>query len=211
MGGHRRVDGMVVHQSRYLPAEHLMVVDGLPVTTVNRTLVDLAPTASTVRIETWLDHLAAEKRLRPIELARTVDELHLGRRGLGGLIKVLAERLPGTAVEQGRLERLLTGMLVGAGLGTGLAQHPHPGSTTVGGLLDRAFPDARLAIEVDGRLWHDRRLTHLVDIRRDRDAAIAGWQTVRYIYDEVSRAPEAWGAEVRAIHDQRLVDLGSAV
>jgi very-short-patch-repair endonuclease len=91
-------------------------------------------------------------------------------------------------------------------MGAGIAQHPHPGRFVASGLVDRAFPEARLIIEADGRRWHERRAANLADLRRDRAAAVEGWLTVRYTFDDLVLAPESAAEELALIHRRRVLD-----
>ena len=204
-GGHRRSGRFTVHQSNSLSPADLTVVRGLPVTTVARTLVDLAPMFLDPRVEAWFDHLVAERLLTPADVAAVLDRLHgPGRAGLDALVDMVGDRMAGPGIEQGALERELTKVLLWSGLGMGVAQFPHPGRPDGGALVDRAFPAARLVVEADGRRWHDRRRAAHADKRRDRAAAAAGWLTVRYEWADLVGAPEASATEIRSIHDARL-------
>jgi very-short-patch-repair endonuclease len=206
-GLHLRSSIFTAHQSRDLTPAEVVVVDRLPVTSVARTLVDLAPETSRARLEAWFDHLSAERRVRPSEVAELIEELEgPGKGGLGELIAVVGDRLPGPGIEQGRLERALTSVVRAAGMGAGMAQHPHPGRFVASGLVDRAFPEARLIIEADGRRWHERRAANLADLRRDRAAAVEGWLTVRYTFDDLVLAPESAAEELALIHRRRVLD-----
>lgn len=207
-GSHRRSSDFVVHQSRDLVADDIAVVGGLQVTTLARTIVDLAPAASDSRVDAWLDHVTAERLLHPAEVAGVLDRVaHQGKGGLQALVGLVGERLAAQGVEMGALERRLTSVLRSAGLGRGEAQYPHPARSEGGAYVDRAFPAARLLVEVDGRTWHDRKLQAAADARRDRAAAVEGWLTVRYRHDDLSRWTESVAEELREIHGRRLLDL----
>jgi very-short-patch-repair endonuclease len=205
-GSHRRTELCRVHQSRTLADVERTVVGGLPVTTIARTLVDLAPLVSGARLEAWIDHFAAERLLLPRDLIAVTGHLEgPARQGIAPVVALVADRTSGTGIEQGRLERSLTAVLRLAGLGDGIAQFPHPGRADGTEVVDRAFPAARLVIEADGRRWHARRAASAVDKRRDRMAAAEGWLTVRYEWDDLEGPAAAASAhELRTIHDSRL-------
>jgi very-short-patch-repair endonuclease len=120
------------------------------------------------------------------------------------LAKALDRRLPGRGVEQSRLERALTDAVRRAGIGAGQVQYPHPGRPDSSELADRAFTDAMLVVEADGRVWHSREAAFSRDRRRDREAARAGWLTVRYTYSDLYGAPEQVACELAAIHARRI-------
>lgn len=205
-GRHLRSELFRAHQTRDLTPREIVTVGGLPVTSMPRTLIDLAPEVSTPRLEGWLDHATSERAMHPMELADLLDDLHgPGKAGLAPLVALVGDRLPGPGVEQGRLERALTAVVRRAGIGAGIAQHPHPGRFVGRGLVDRAYPQARLILEADGRRWHERRQANVVDLRRDRAAAAEGWLTVRFVHEDLVRAPEPTAEEIRLIYRQRMM------
>lgn len=51
--------------------------------------------------------------------------------------------------------------------------------------LDLAWPQQRLAVEADGRRWHDPQDRRDGDRRRDNAAARAGWRVLRFTWAEV--------------------------
>lgn len=203
---HRRCSEARIHQVGDLFEHHRTTIDGLPVTTLERTLVDLSIAGCSVaRMDAWLDHLAGERRLRPDDLRRVVDDLRRpGKRRPMSLLVALSRRAPGSGVEQSRLERALTEVVRLAGLGDGMVQHPHPGRPESWEVVDRAFPEAMLVIEADGRTWHAREAAFVTDRRRDREAAVAGWQTLRYVFDDLTRAQPQVAQELAAVHHRRI-------
>jgi hypothetical protein len=102
------------------------------VTTVERTIVDLSIAgASMPRVDAWLDHLAADRALRVGELSGLAEGMRRrGKRRPTSLAVALAKRMVGDGVEQSRLERLLTAVVVRAGIGTGVAQYRIPDGRT---------------------------------------------------------------------------------
>ena len=166
--------------------------------------IALSSEISPARLDHLLDDATMNRLVTPAELADLIDSLRRrGRSGLGPLVKVVGRRLPGPGVEQGRLERELTSVAVLAGVGAGVAQHPHPGKVDSRELVDRAYPDAMMLVEADGRSWHGRYSAMKADRRRDREAARAGWLTVRFTYDDLCSSPEQSAAELRDIHAKR--------
>lgn len=209
-GSHRRAEGVQIRQVSDLAEEHVTVVCGLPCTTVARTFVELSSEVSPARLEHLLDDATMNRLVTPAELADLIDSLRRsGRSGLGPLVKAVGRRLPGPGVEQGRLERELTSVALLAGVGAGVAQHPHPGKVDSRELVDRAYPDAMMLVEADGRSWHGRYSAMKADRRRDREAARVGWLTVRYTYDDLCNSPEQSAAELRDIYEKRCALLST--
>ena len=71
-------------------------------------------------------------------------------------------------------------------------------------VLDAACEESMLAVEMDGAAWHGTRTQRESDIRRDALVATVGWQTLRFGFARLTRAPEACRREILAVHTARL-------
>lgn len=74
--------------------------------------------------------------------------------------------------------------------------------------LDIAFPALRLAVEIDGRSYHENDGSFARDRRRDRVLAEHGWQTIRFTAAEVLGDPVEFVRSVCAVLDARARLLG---
>lgn len=210
-GSNRRYAAGRLFQRGDLPPGQIERRDGLLVTSAARTLVDLAPRASTRVLEAWLDHATAERLVHPDEMVEVVGLCsRAGKPSLRNLEELLADYLPGPGTVQGALERALSGVIRRAGLPPGVAQFRHPAARGFEEFCDRAWLQPRLIVECDGRRWHDRRAASRVDKRRDATAAAEGWQTIRYGYEDLVRNPEGIALELRRIYESRCVMLAHA-
>jgi hypothetical protein len=100
-----------------LRPEHIETVRGIPVTTVVRTLFDLARFTSEGRLAPAIEdaHIIGQCRLE--ELQEFFDQLRRpGKKGMKKLGKILAERGPGYVPSESWLERRLLQILKDAGL-----------------------------------------------------------------------------------------------
>jgi very-short-patch-repair endonuclease len=52
-------------------------------------------------------------------------------------------------------------------------------------VIDFAFPDHRLAIEIDGVYWHSLKNVKEKDARKDKDLTNKGWQIIHFTGDEI--------------------------
>lgn len=209
-GWHHRLPGITVHQLDDLLPDHRAAVDGLPVTTPARTIVDLAAV------------VLPERLLRIVEDAnhfRIVSYTDVGscmasvaRRGKPG-IRLLArtlDRLTGTgATTMSVLERDLFELIDSARLPRPRSQFPFPGRLFTNGCVDAAYVDAKLVIEADGRAWHTRIADIKRDHERDADAARHGWQTLRLLYENIKGDPEGTAELIRDVRRERLLLLAS--
>lgn len=104
----------------------------------------------------------------------------------GRLLVAAADRSASVA------ERLLVRMMRDAGL-----HGWRCGFAAVGFLIDIAFPEARVAIEVGGWAWHmDAGRTH-ADKRRQNALVRAGWTILRFTWHDLVLRPHAVLAEIR--------------
>jgi Protein of unknown function (DUF559) len=188
-GDHHWIPGTFVHQIDDVRQHHVCERDGLPVSTPERAIVDLAAVVGRRRLGAVVD-LATDRLTSTGRIAVCVAEVaRPGKRGLAKLGDVLDERGPGYVPPQSELEHRLFDALAGAGLPAPVRQFPLPTSGGVSGLVDAAYCDVRLILEADGRRWHTRILDLRRDHLRDAEAARAGWQTLRFLYEEIVGDP----------------------
>jgi very-short-patch-repair endonuclease len=105
------------------------------------------------------------------------------------------------------------GALAAGGLPAPARQTPLPGRGLAEGLVDASYRDARLILEADGRRWHTRIRDLAKDHLRDAEAARVGWETLRFVYEQIVEEPDevcATVADVRAIRLGRGNDERSA-
>jgi very-short-patch-repair endonuclease len=180
--------GLLTRQDR-VPPHELQVVDGVTVTTPERTAYDLGRRAPLVDAVVAVDALAhAHHQFDPREVLE-VARRHLGSRGSSQLPRVveLADRRAGSPMET----RIRLALYFG-GLPRPTLQHP------VGPYeLDLSYPAVRIAIEYNGRdhLDPDRALR---DLRREAYLTSAGWIVLRFEAYLVLRRPDVVAGRVRA-------------
>jgi very-short-patch-repair endonuclease len=130
-------------------------------------------------------------------LGRTAEQ-HRHEPGVTQL-RMLA-RLVGTGA-QSEAERLALRLLRDAGLSGWEANH----SVRIKGrrvFIDIAFPEAKVAIEIDGRAYHgDARFQR--DRTRQNLLAGAGWLTLRYTWEDLTQRPERVVSEIAAAVSRR--------
>ncbi len=191
-GDHERTRrGVRVHQSTDLRSSHVTTIDGLPVTTVARTLFDLAAVVGRERLARSLDE-AHVSRLCPIsEVQGLYDALRRpGKRGMKRLAQLLAVRGPGYVPPESVLEWRLHKVLDDPRLPKPRRQFHVPWRSAAEQRVDLAFPEAHVIVEGDGRRWHARMDQMAADRRRDREAMNHGWRCYRFVWEEITRNPE---------------------
>lgn len=180
--------GVTVHRCHDLLDEHIVEIDGLPVTTVPRTIVDLSRFL-TARHLTAVIASAITDQQTSMEAVHTVVN-EVARRGKPGIRKlrwILDERAVGPR-NGTELERIGAEVLRNGGLPEPRFEYPIPWSPDR--RFDAAYPKSHLAIEWDSRRWHELIEAFARDRERDRQALLHGWRLVRFTWIDVTRTPD---------------------
>lgn len=183
----RSSEKITVHRTRSLDAQDVTTVEGIPTTTVARTLVDLAGIVPH-------DHLTkaikeAERRrtfdLRAVQaaMARTRGRSGRGHRALKQAIEEYANL--GLSATDSALEDAFHRLVKRAGL-------PSPAINAIveGFKVDAVWRTQRIAVELDGWAWHHTRDAFQKDRERDQKLTAAGWRVVRFTYNQVTHRPD---------------------
>jgi very-short-patch-repair endonuclease len=181
-GGWRAVDGIVAHRSA-LPDDERTVVDGIPVTTVPRTILDLAAVASRRQVERVLN----ESEVRGLTDPMSIPDLlarYPRRRGTVVLRELLDEGAEVGGVTGNDFEEAFVSLLDAHGL-------PRPrfnADISVSGRfvsVDCLWQRARLIVELDGRAVHGTRRAFESDRERDRLLTVSGWRIIRVTWRQL--------------------------
>jgi very-short-patch-repair endonuclease len=179
-----------------LPADEITTRDGIPVTTVARTLLDLASVLDRQRLAHAVGE--AEKRLLADSPSLPVlIERHRGARGLATLRAILGARRIGLDVPKSELEIEFQSFLRARGL-------PSPEVNAwveVGGRMfeiDCLWREQRLAVELDSREHHSDRLAFERDRARDSALLALGIRTLRVTARRLATDADRLELELRA-------------
>ena len=183
--------GVTVHQLTDLTDDHITVVRTLPITTPERTIIDLAAVSSEWNLERIVDNALAA---RTIDLGR-LHELfsEVGRQGKPGtrvLRTILDARSPGYVAPESELERRLIALIADNYLPDPARQFSPDWLAPTNGRVDLAYPEAKLIIEGDSRRWHTMLNSFESDRLRDNAAHLAGWTILRFTWNEIVNGPE---------------------
>lgn len=69
--------------------------------------------------------------------------------------------------------------------------------------LDAAWPQAGVAVELDGQRFHASRADRERDMRRDTALAVLGWVVLRFSYERVTTDPKGCRREIASVVRQR--------
>ena len=186
-----RFPDVQVHQTTDLRAGHVVELEGMPVTDVVRTVIDLASAMPIPAIGKMIDHLVVRNSATIDEFADEVIELaRHGKPGMKTMHSVLEVRDGARFMGDSRLEMWTLHLIREWGFPEPEVQYPLPWRPTRKGRVDFAYPQIRLIIEVDGRAWHTTLEAFESDRLRDNHAQLAGWRVLRITYRMLVEQPE---------------------
>ena len=184
---HARLDGVQSHRTiAFLALEH-SIRDRIPCTSVARTLVDMSRRRTVAQLGAAADHAVRRGFLRYADLKACIAGLPRapGRRP-ARIHQVLGRRLPGYDPGDSDLETRFARALVAAGLPEPVQQYwVRLGSRRC--RIDLAYPEVKLAIEIDGWDTHRTRTAFDDDRARANELVVAGWDLLRFTSNTTDR------------------------
>jgi len=196
IGKGRSRRGIRVHRARQLHEEDRAVHDGIPVTSLARTLLDLAEVVSRRELERAVEHA---ERLRLFDLSaieRLLARSH-GRRGQSVLQAVIDDWLPGAETTRSGLERRFLALCRDAGLPL-----PVVNAVVEGYEVDAFWPNKKLVVELDSRTYHHTPTAFEQDRIRDAALQLAGHRVLRITDRRLTREPVTTAEAVRLLLDE---------
>ena len=175
--------------------------DGIPITTVPRTILDLAAVLSRDQLEQAMERAEA---LRLTD-ALTITELlqrYPRRRGSVALRAILGAESIGHGVTREELEAAFNQFIHERGFPRPRINAP----LAVGAdsfTADFVWPAARLIVELDGYATHWTRRSFERDRRRDRRLLVVDWKTIRVTWRHLHEEREELAADMAAIFARR--------
>ncbi len=195
-GSFRPRAGIVGHRSP-VPADEASRVNGIPVTSVSRTLLDLAGV---------LTRRQLERALNEAEVLRLTDRLSVPdlleryprRRGSASLRALLRDRARVGGITRSELEGRFQAILAR----TDLPQPRFNAHVSVQGRFfeaDCLWAAQRLIVELDGREVHGTDLAFEKDRERDRLLLVDGWRVTRVTWRQLCDDAPAVVADLRRL------------
>ncbi len=191
-----RVEGIAVHRTRVLASEDVTTVSGIPVTTIERTLVDLAGVVAYDHIESALRRADDQQALDPQKIRQALDRTrHRQGPGHKRLTTALAEHEAlATTLTRSALEASFQRLIKRAHL-----PQPRTNIRIEGYEVDAVWADARVVAELDGWEFHKKRHAFERDRARDTTLAAAGWHVIRFTHRQIVSNPEHVIATLHAL------------
>lgn len=187
----RRIPGITVHRSKRFDASMATVVDGIPTTSIRRTLFDLCGCVPFARAERAVDHALSRRLVAPSELGAVFARLaRRGRLGSAGMRAILEDRgaVDGPRAES-ELERRFLVLCRDARLPEPELQVELGTSDGWIGRVDCLFRSEHLVVELDGATFHSSLSDRRDDAARDAALARAGFAVLRFTWNEVVGHP----------------------
>jgi very-short-patch-repair endonuclease len=182
----RGLRGIAVHSAATLEPRDVVVVRGIPCTSLARTLLDLAEVVDRRQLERAYEQAEVLRLLDVDEIADVLARAS-GRRGaplLGALLRDHA----GAFLTRSELEELVLALCRTAGLPDPRVNHWI--ALSGGGVeVDFAWPERRLVLEADGYGVHGTRHAFENDRLRDQRLLLAGWRVVRATWRQAETEP----------------------
>lgn len=186
----RRIAGVRTRRSRRMRADEATMWRGIPITTVARTLVDLAGVLSFDELARACHEAGVLHRTTPREVAVVLARTPSAR-GTRALRAILGGDAP---VTLSGLERRFLARLREAGLAL-----PVTNRLAGGRRVDCRWPGLCLTVELDSYRYHSSRHAWEQDRRREREARARGDEFRRYTYGDVFEEPALMLAELCAL------------
>jgi very-short-patch-repair endonuclease/predicted transcriptional regulator of viral defense system len=181
--GRRSRAGILLHQARRLDPADRALREGIPVTSIPRTLLDLAEVVNETQLRRAFE---AADRLRLLNVAAVQDvcERSRGRHGLGRLRALLARHTYATedtnpGIEEAFLDLCrLSGLLL-----------PSVNVLVEGFEVDAVWFDQKLIVELDSFAFHRTRAAFERDRARDTKLLAAGYRVLRITARQLADDP----------------------
>jgi hypothetical protein len=185
-----RPHGVVLHRTLRWDAKDHTVHRRVPVTTVNRTLIDYGAVAPRLLVERAVEDAIRRGLTSEGALRRRLAQIGgPGCRGSGTLRWVLDHRPEGRPARSG-FEVILLDVVRESGLPMPMRNVPVVVDGVVVAEADLCYPDKMVDLEAMGAKWHSTRAA----VKRDREKFAlmrsVGWNVLEFGWNEVVHHPE---------------------
>ncbi len=171
-----------LHVAQALAPEDRELREGIPVTSLARTFLDVAATARPWHLQRMIER-SEELRLFDLEPVESVLARNKGHHGSAPLRHAIALYKP-APFTRSSLERRFLDLVREAGL-----PRPATGFNEVGFELDVYWPDTRFAVELDVFETHGTRAAFERDRLRQEELKLAGIEMIRVTGTRLEREP----------------------
>ena len=182
-GTRAKQQGIDLHCTRRLDPRDVTTLQGIPITTVARTLVDLCAVVPPRMVEKALEQSYVLQLIAPGAIEDAVEPSR-GRR-TAALKRLLAIEKRAPTLTRSELEEAFLALCRRGGL-----PDPEVNARLHGYEVDFLWREQRRVVEVDGYAYHSARGAFERDRRKDVDLELAGFPVTRFTHDQVIYEPE---------------------
>jgi hypothetical protein len=195
---------LIVHESLLLDDVDKDVVDGIPTTTIERTIFDLCRVCPELVVDMAIDRALARAQIDHSRLVAAESRLATrGRPGAAKFHRIMARRSDGAPTPESAAERQLARALVGQGLPDPEVQFVvRDTDGRVVARCDLAYPQWRIVIEYDSVQEHTGRGALLRDSARRNAIAALGFTPVVATVDDLRNQAVRLASVIRQIRDR---------
>jgi very-short-patch-repair endonuclease len=192
-----RREGVRIHTSTDLERSDPVVVRGVPCTGLPRTILDLARTSSDKRVLQAIEWGRRTERVDWSELISTLARhARRGRPGIRRLRRVITRNAHRAEISDSDFELLFLAFLAEHAVLEPVLHHRVFDGDRFVAEVDLAYPDLKIAIELDGRI-HLNSDVRERDLPRQNDLVLAGWIVLRFTWSRFTQHPDAVLSEIR--------------
>jgi predicted transcriptional regulator of viral defense system len=170
---------LIVHESKLIDDVDMTIVDGIPCTSVERTIFDLGAVCSRNVVERALEAALREGLTSIDALQQTLTRLaRRGRNGAGHLRSILDEYEADRKLTDTDREKMMLQAFRRHGIPDPVPQFVirHRGRFIA--RVDAALPQFKIAFEYESYLWHTGKTAIVRDNRRRNTLLAIGWPTI---------------------------------
>ena len=186
----RRIPGLVYHRTALTP-DTTTCHRGLRVTTVPRTLLDLAGILDEIALTRAVNEARVRHGTRAADIERALGDSARGRAGAAMLRRIIRG---GQAPTRSLFEDKFLAFVARNHL-----PRPEINSRIAGHEVDMVWREKRLVVELDGWRYHDGRDRFERDRVRDADLLAAGYRVLRMTWRRLTEQPAQEARRLRSL------------
>jgi len=191
---------VIVHATKMLDLRDVTVIDGIPATTIERTLLDLGAIRHPLTVERAVETSLRKELTTLPDLRATVRRLSArGRNGVGVLRRIIDERDPGRRLTESAMEMRLLQALRANGLPEPVTQYEIREHGRFVARVDAAYPELRIALEYESLDWHTGKAALLRNSKRRTAVVAVGWLPIAVTVDDLRSGGSQVCTEIRRI------------
>ena len=195
--GHRRPN-LRLHTSTDLDRSRSVVINGIPVTSAERTLLDVGRYVGDAHLLRSIEWCRRGESVDWPSLISTLRRhARRGRPGVARLRRVVMANAHRAEITDSDFELLVITLLLEHGLPEPVLHHRVYDGDRFVAEVDLAYPELKIAIELDGKVHLDHAVRER-DLPRQNDLVLQGWTVLRFTWTRLRNRPESIVAEVRA-------------